>query len=222
MCGHAPPHPAAAAATLPCRAAPLSARFQPRPTDSMRRCPQLGTLRRSRPADACALSGIGLVGWAKWDRLSGIATSRCMRACVEAPMRPCMCLDGAPVRARVYSCMYSTYAPTRVCMRRPRATAWVRAGGELHEERRCDDAALRVARRKEAMRSAAVPQGLGQVLPHSAPGPGSLLSQLRRDCAHPCHICAGTGLTPATSAPGLGSPLPAGTLRHDRSCRWTA
>ena len=23
-----------------------------------------------------------------------------------------------------------------------------------------------------------------------------------------CHICAGTGLTPATSAPGLGSPLP--------------
>ena len=26
--------------------------------------------------------------------------------------------------------------------------------------------------------------------------------------AHPCHICAGTGLIPATSAPGLGSPLP--------------
>jgi hypothetical protein len=24
----------------------------------------------------------------------------------------------------------------------------------------------------------------------------------------PCHICAGTGRTPATSAPGLGSPLP--------------
>jgi hypothetical protein len=120
-------------------------------------------------------------------------------------------LGGAPVRARVYSCMYSTYAPTRVCMRRPRATAWVRAGGELHEERRCDDAALRVARRKEAMRSAAVPQGLGHVLPH-----------LHRDCAHPCHICTGTGLTPATSALGLGSPLPAGTLRHDRSCRWTA
>ena len=28
-----------------------------------------------------------------------------------------------------------------------------------------------------------------------------------RDWAHPCHICIGTGLTPATSAPGLGSPL---------------
>ena len=31
--------------------------------------------------------------------------------------------------------------------------------------------------------------------------------------AHPCHICAETGLTPATSAPGLGSPLP--HLRRD-------
>jgi hypothetical protein len=29
-----------------------------------------------------------------------------------------------------------------------------------------------------------------------------------RDWAHPCHIGTGTGLTPATSAPGLGSPLP--------------
>ena len=28
------------------------------------------------------------------------------------------------------------------------------------------------------------------------------------DCAlHACHICTGTGLTPATSAPGLGPPL---------------
>jgi hypothetical protein len=26
--------------------------------------------------------------------------------------------------------------------------------------------------------------------------------------AHPCHICTGTALTPATSAPRLGSPLP--------------
>ena len=26
--------------------------------------------------------------------------------------------------------------------------------------------------------------------------------------AHPCHICNKTGLTPPTSAPGLGSPLP--------------
>jgi hypothetical protein len=35
--------------------------------------------------------------------------------------------------------------------------------------------------------------------------PGSLLPHLRRDWAHPCHICAWTGLTSATSAPGLGS-----------------
>ena len=33
------------------------------------------------------------------------------------------------------------------------------------------------------------------------PGP-----HLHRDRAHPGHICAETGLTPATSAPGLGSP----------------
>jgi hypothetical protein len=26
--------------------------------------------------------------------------------------------------------------------------------------------------------------------------------------AHPAHICMGTGPTPATTAPGLGSPLP--------------
>ena len=32
----------------------------------------------------------------------------------------------------------------------------------------------------------------------------SRLSHLRR--AHPCHICTGTGLTPAISAPGLGPP----------------
>ena len=47
----------------------------------------------------------------------------------------------------------------------------------------------------------------------SAPGLGSPRPHLRRDWAHPCHICTGTGLTPATSAPGLG-----------RSCGglWTA
>ena len=36
--------------------------------------------------------------------------------------------------------------------------------------------------------------------------------ELKADCVaragYCCHICAGTGLTPATSAPGLGSPLP--------------
>ena len=36
-------------------------------------------------------------------------------------------------------------------------------------------------------------------------GLGSPLPHLRRDWAHPCHICAGTGLSPATSAPGPGS-----------------
>ncbi len=35
----------------------------------------------------------------------------------------------------------------------------------------------------------------------------SPLPHLRRDSARPCHICAGTRPAPATSAPGLGSPL---------------
>ena len=38
-------------------------------------------------------------------------------------------------------------------------------------------------------------------------GRGSPLPHLRRDWAHPCHICAGTGLTPATFTLGLGSPV---------------
>jgi hypothetical protein len=34
------------------------------------------------------------------------------------------------------------------------------------------------------------------------------LARLCRDWAHPCHICTGTGLGTATSAPGLGAPQP--------------
>ncbi len=44
--------------------------------------------------------------------------------------------------------------------------------------------------------------------PTSAPGLGSPRTHLRRDWAHPAHICTRTGLTPPTSAPGLGSPRP--------------
>jgi hypothetical protein len=61
--------------------------------------------------------------------------------------------------------------------------------------------------------------GLGSALPHlhrdwahpcstSSPGLGPPLPHLRRDWARSCHICTGTGLGPATSAPGLGSALP--------------
>ena len=42
----------------------------------------------------------------------------------------------------------------------------------------------------------------GSALPHLHWG--SPLPHLRRDRTHPCHICAGTGLTPATSALVLG------------------
>jgi hypothetical protein len=39
----------------------------------------------------------------------------------------------------------------------------------------------------------------------SAPGLGPPQPHLHRGSAHLCHICTGTGLIPATSAPGLGS-----------------
>jgi hypothetical protein len=48
-----------------------------------------------------------------------------------------------------------------------------------------------------------------------APCAGVPLPHLPRDWAHPCHICAGTGLATATSAPGPGSPLP--HLHRDRA-----
>ena len=38
-------------------------------------------------------------------------------------------------------------------------------------------------------------------------------SAARRDWAHPCHICTGTRLSPATSAPRLGSPVPTSAPR---------
>ncbi len=41
------------------------------------------------------------------------------------------------------------------------------------------------------------------------------LPHLHRDWARLSHICTGTGLTPPTSAPGLGSPLP--HLHRDRA-----
>jgi hypothetical protein len=42
------------------------------------------------------------------------------------------------------------------------------------------------------------------------PGPDSPLPHLHQDWAHPSHICTRTGLTPPTSAPGLGAPDRAG------------
>ncbi len=58
--------------------------------------------------------------------------------------------------------------------------------------------------------------------PTSSSGPGSPPPRLRQDWAHPaqahpCHICARTGLTPPTSSSGPGSPLP--HLRRDWACR---
>jgi hypothetical protein len=49
------------------------------------------------------------------------------------------------------------------------------------------------------------------------PSCGARCARCAAPCAHadPFHICTGTGLTPSTSAPGLGPPLP--HLRRDRA-----
>ncbi len=44
--------------------------------------------------------------------------------------------------------------------------------------------------------------------PRWSRAPARPLPHLFRDSAHPCHICTGTGLTPPTSAPGLGRTPP--------------
>ena len=46
----------------------------------------------------------------------------------------------------------------------------------------------------------------GSPLPHLHRDWGSPLPHPHRDWAHAYHICSGTGLTPATSSSGLGSP----------------
>ena len=62
-----------------------------------------------------------------------------------------------------------------------------------------------------ARRSAGCPPsapGLVRTVPHAEWDLSSPLPHLHRDWARPCHVCIGTGLTAATSAPGPGSPLP--------------
>jgi hypothetical protein len=51
----------------------------------------------------------------------------------------------------------------------------------------------------------------------ACPIAGTDSPHLRRDRAHRCHVCAGTGPTAATSAAGPGPPLP--RLRRDRAHR---
>jgi hypothetical protein len=61
-----------------------------------------------------------------------------------------------------------------------------------------------------AMRKSTTPCGSLQI--------GTLADLLWGDWAHPCHICTGTGRTPATSALGLGSPQPTCAQGLDMIC----
>jgi hypothetical protein len=102
------------------------------------------------------------------------------------------------------------------CKPRPQPIGVVRRG-QRGLPRRHDFRALFAALSTAPCGSAAVPQGLGS---------GSPRPHLRRDWAHPAHICAGTGPTPLTFAPGLGSGSPRPHLRrdwaHPAQCRRTA
>jgi hypothetical protein len=65
----------------------------------------------------------------------------------------------------------------------------------------------------DALHTRALNRSVPTATPQSRRGKGC------SNWAHPCHICAGTGLTLATSAPGLGSPRPllSGHLRAERA-----
>ena len=67
------------------------------------------------------------------------------------------------------------------------------------------DAAAAIAHNRAGQGSARARARARVVRGTSAPGLGSPRPHLCRDWAHPAHICAGTRLTPPTSAPGLGS-----------------
>ncbi len=91
-------------------------------------------------------------------------------------------------------------APKAASLRRRRwvftAVEDVRRAREKHAAsyRRCSGAPSRACATQYA--------GLAPC-PTSAPGLVSLPPHLHRDWAHPCHICTGTGLTPATPGPRL-------------------
>ena len=123
-----------------------------------------------------------------------------------------------PARARRENrvCAFRRRSLVESVRRQPRQRRPHRRHGERHVHvdacGRCQRAA-----RAPVLRGRLVPFRFetGLAPPTSAPGLGAPLPHLRRDWAHPCHICAGTGRTPATSgrtpatsAPGLGSPPP--------------
>jgi hypothetical protein len=94
----------------------------------------------------------------------------------------------------------SAHASQRVASlnrRAPRAARTV-----PHERRRCacvqPTSGSRIACRWRAGGGCNVS---GLTPPTSAPGLGSPRPRLRRDWAHPAHVCTGTGLAPPTSAP---------------------
>ena len=97
--------------------------------------------------------------------------------------------------------------PDAVVTRQRVAAQWVT---RQHRETRCNAVRAERAclRRRPAssctvLFSTAAPRGRCTRLPTMR-----CLPHPHRDCAHLCHICTGTALTPAASVPGLGSPLP--------------
>ncbi len=106
------------------------------------------------------------------------------------------------IPSNAYSC--SHFAHSRVV--RIRLTALGRTPVHAHKhDGGCDAVTAIVSRRRFEVFTP----------PTSAPGLGPPRPHLRRDWAHPAHICAGIGLTPPTHCrPGLTPPTSA-QLRRD-------
>ena len=136
----------------------------------------------------------------------------CARACA------CVC-----VRAGVRSCMHArACALVSVCLRR------TRINGGAYVTRQDDFDVLHLGSFVTGISPFVFcfRSGLGvgskgapsDTLPSTSGVRCLAEPHLHQDRARPCqcHICTGTGLAPATSAPGSGSPLPVPHLHRDR------
>ena len=111
------------------------------------------------------------------------------RRCVHASVVLCAALPELSVlRAVARHCG----VPVLQCMRDVQEAARRAGSAAGHRCRICTGTVLTAA--------TSAP-GRGSPLPHLHRDCGSPLPHLHRDCAHPCHVCIGTGLTPTTSAP---------------------
>jgi hypothetical protein len=124
-------------------------------------------------------------------------------------------IDGDKPYRGVFACGSQARQARRAADATDRATHLLRDGSARAEMRRNAPLVRGAAPRAHAAAAQICTRTGARPCPHLHRDRGSPLPHLHRDRTHPCHICTGTGLTPATSAPGSGSPLP--HLHRDRA-----